>query len=1674
MLDATTAGERLKEFTVEGAEKRRAERIQSLPEILRDAAFALIGRKPDGTAWGDEFRGEEASKRRSAAEEAAGKTLDAITTVERIALFSALYPKLGEILADWWMPSTSVPYQTGYYRKAFRISPNHRDIIRPNRLHEFVNTLLRYAMPYPEQNITFYASWAPYIGYSYTSGDPLGRLFAVAINRGGTEGEEVFQILRDSARGEHETGAMGRHVTRALLSANRPDGWEFCEKLLLAAQREEGLRQVILETSDEAHPEAFRRMLRLITEHDLTRFSATIRALDTWFGFGWDAPSVTQANKIIGAVSSFLGNSVDRNAAIANSTEGQEVYLALWTIAFDDASAAIAPASALLTDPLMERRFAATRLLAHLGLPESKRALFPALEDTALPVVVQAADGISLYGEEFSETDLFERLERAVNHFPKTPKVFEAVLWPWLTVTANQSDIADALKNKIGDRDLSRLLPYLSLMSSNGRTGVAQAYAAEQAPKTDETRDILFSFLSDASSYTRELAFKGLQKFPLNDETSAIRIEGLLTRKSADLRRSVLELLQKQEDNGVLESVTRLTASRQAAQRVAGLDLLGQMASKKRSSEKCRELAAQFVAERGDDIDALPEAEKTLIAPLLDTERETTTLQNALGLMDPNNRTKPVPPRTFGSELPAPVLVTASARDLFVALDAFVEANREKNIRIKNYSGDEEEMLLGDVNWRFPNPDYSLTLEEDAARLPLREEIEAWWSAKQPTTDPRDILRIIVSIRVKNDVGWYDRQQEIADWLKPILPLLYVGTESTLPENQQNITPRLAIWLQRLYLPIATETNDFLLDAGEYALSLIPEVPEENLSPDTPAQSSGRNYWRENKRLLTWVLAARERFNQNPDVFTVQQITRLWHLLRYLDEPFPGTWRMRAGMHEMLAAFRIGAANKDDVYDQLLGERPTNVGYYYQAKFADLKSLSGRKETFEEGPGLREIYENCRQRILDVELARGDTPTVVTDAARSLRYIGGAEVLVRVLKALGKESFVRGYASSGDNRVSVFSHFVRATFPGETETPEDFAARMKDAGIGEKQLTETALYAPQWARHVEAALGWPLFAEAVWWFHAHTKDSQWSVDAETRDAWAAEISDKTPLLSEDLLGGAVDVAWFHRVYSALGEDRWKKLDDAAKFTSSSGGHKRAQLFADAMLGRVPTDDLQKRITEKRNQDALRSLGLVPLPTEPATREAEALSRYGITQEFVRTSKQFGAQRQESEKLAARIGLQNLARTAGYPDANRLEWAMEAQAVADLKEGAKVSANYGDVTVTLQIDPFGEPDLVFLKKDKPLKNLPPAAKKDETIAALVERRRTIERQRSRMRESLESAMCRGDLFTGAELASLWEHPVLQPMLRSLVFVSEDTTVNGYLTNNATTLENYDAVTYPIASDNQLRIAHSYDLLKTGAWGKWQRDCFLRERIQPFKQVFRELYVLTDQEREDSTLSRRYAGHQVNPKQALALLGKRGWIAGYEEGVRRTFHEAGITATVDFMGYTGTATDVEGLTIEEIRFTRRGEWKPLPLTEIDPRLFSEAMRDLDLVVSVAHRGGVDPEASASTVEMRASLVREAAKLLRLDNVRFQKSHVLIDGKLATYSVHLGSAIVHRQPGGFVCIVPVHSQHRGRLFLPFADDDPRTAEVVSKVLLLAKDSEIKDPTILEQIRAKAQRET
>lgn len=126
----------------------------------------------------------------------------------------------------------------------------------------------------------------------------------------------------------------------------------------------------------------------------------------------------------------------------------------------------------------------------------------------------------------------------------------------------------------------------------------------------------------------------------------------------------------------------------------------------------------------------------------------------------------------------------------------------------------------------------------------------------------------------------------------------------------------------------------------------------------------------------------------------------------------------------------------------------------------------------------------------------------------------------------------------------------------------------------------------------------------------------------------------------------------------------------------------------------------------------------------------------------------------------------------------------------------------------------------------------------------------------------------------------------------------------------------------------------------------------------------------------------------------------------------------------------------------------------------------MRDVDLAVSVAHAGGVDPETSHSTVQMRKVIVEFNLPLFRIDNVSFEGNHAIVKGINGTYSIHLGSGVIHKLGGHQINVLPVHSQSRGKLFLPFIDDDPKTAEIMSKIVLFANDNKIKDPYILNQL--------
>ncbi|HXG11993.1 MAG TPA: DUF5724 domain-containing protein [Gemmataceae bacterium] len=1644
MLKPQQAREALKQFYHEDGEQRRLAALKPLPPRLAEIGRGLMGRDPEGNAI-EEWE-EESKVKRSAC-----RQLDALSPPERSEVFEALFPKLGRYIEAGWQIHRRLPYQTDYYdRKAFR-APNNPAALLAAR-SDWVCSLLIQLEGY-EEDITWLAAWAAHLGFR---ADAVGILLAAAIDTGGSEGETVFEILCDSARGTHEIGGMGRHVPRALLVAARPDGWEFVERLLLAAQRQEGLRQTILETIDEAHPEAFRRMLRLIREHNLTRFSATVRAVDTWFGFRWDSASARVVNQAIEHALKFLEDPNARARAIGKET-GDALYLALWAQAFEDADAVIEPTVRLLNDTRAEQRFVGVHLLAQLKLPAARERLRTALDDEDLRVALYALEHCRDDGSEDEEADpgdLFERVERLLARVPEKEVNLKPLVWPWTGRRVDRKSVAGHLIIHLGKHPPTRLIPYLPLFDPWKRAYVVDRLA--EMEKWDAAiRETLLALVGDKAGNVRESAVQALKKCPITP-AEAERLEELLTRKAGDLRRGVLALLLNQTDDAALASAERLLTAGQLPLRLAGLDLLRQMAEAGRQGERCRARAERYRTERG----RLSDEEEKQLTAILDTARPQARLDDALGLLKPEERTPPVPPR--GNLKVA--FRTPAAIACLESLDELVHEHRQTPVVIKylpdpddpeDQESESEPTPLGNLGYRFPSPNTDTPVEKDIVRLPLRELWERWWAERpRELRDPDgfELLRALACFEWEAD-DWREPRKR-SPQLKQALEVLTGGLKPK-ELRYEEIVKGVLEWLLRLHPPEGAP--DFLLDAVEASFALVPpqeleHVPDEDRWED-------RDWRSYDSPFVLWLDQARSHRDSYPAVWRPEHHVRLWRLLRWKDEPGPKVPRNRPELNEIVAAYRAGGATEADLIDQLLGPHDDDYG----GRFHELGTLTERKlpPKLAECPGLAAVVERCRQRVLEIELARGEAETPASGAALSLNSVEGIDILIRLLQALGKDSFVRGYLWNNQSRAAVFSHLIKVAYPGKDETEADFAAKVKAAGINQERLIQLAFHAPQWVKHVEQALGWPGFAEGVWWFIAHTRDSNRNED---EDKWKALLSERTALTPEELAEGAVDVAWFHRTYEALGAERWAALSAAAKFASTRQGYKRALFLAEVMRGKVAKKSLVSAIRQKRRREEVRALGLLPLAKGKA-READLLDRYQVYQDYLRYARKLGSMSRDSALRAAAIGMQNLARTAGYPDPIRLEWAMETRTSSDLADGP-VTVTVKEVSVTLGIDHLGQPEITVRKKDKPLKNIPPAIKKHKKVAALLERKAELKRQSARVRRSLENMMCRGDPLTGAELQQLFGHPVLAPLLERLVLIGDG--IIGYPTKRGKALRDHAGRLEPVTKDELLRIAHPYDLLRTKKWHLWQHDCFRRELVQPFKQVFRELYVLTEAEKADDTVSRRYAGQQVNPRQAVALWTSRGWAAGYGEGVSRTFHDADLSVHVSFLGGYFTPAEVEGLTIEGVYFTKRGEWKPLPLVKVPPRLFSEVMRDLDLVVSVAHRGGVDPEASASTVEMRSALLRETCALLKLDNVRVQGSHVLIDGELGNYSVHLGSAVVHRQPGGSLCLVPVHAQHRGRLFLPFADDDPKTAEVISKVILLARDSEIQDPTILDQLRA------
>lgn len=450
--------------------------------------------------------------------------------------------------------------------------------------------------------------------------------------------------------------------------------------------------------------------------------------------------------------------------------------------------------------------------------------------------------------------------------------------------------------------------------------------------------------------------------------------------------------------------------------------------------------------------------------------------------------------------------------------------------------------------------------------------------------------------------------------------------------------------------------------------------------------------------------------------------------------------------------------------------------------------------------------------------------------------------------------------------------------------------------------------------------------------------------------------------------------------------------------------------------------------------------------------------------------------------------------------------LEESATPDFRLGADGvrRETLGEHTAELAIVANGGTELTFVNaRGKRLKSVPKAVKDNhaDALKALRQAAKDIQKTLGTVRHRLERAPLlerTWDLKTWRQ--RFIDHPLSGTLGRRLIWgfksPGRDATLAAW--HDRRLIDVTDAPCTP-PDDATVRLWHPVgsSVETVRAW----RDWLERHRVtQPFKQAHREVYILTDAERQTESYSNRFAAHILKQHQLNALAEQRGWttgiVGGFDSENTPTLALPHWKLTAEFW-VEGCFDGDESMTpagillyvaTDQVRF--RDEFRaPVPLVDVPAIVFSEVMRDVDLFVGVASIGA-DPawqdqgdrrydrywreysfgDLSQSAATRRGVLERLLPRLKIADQCEIHERFLRVRGQLRTYKIHLGSGNILMEPNDqYLCIVPGRSPGKGQhVYLPF-EGDSTLAVILSKAFLLADDKKIADRTITTQLRMK-----
>ena len=439
----------------------------------------------------------------------------------------------------------------------------------------------------------------------------------------------------------------------------------------------------------------------------------------------------------------------------------------------------------------------------------------------------------------------------------------------------------------------------------------------------------------------------------------------------------------------------------------------------------------------------------------------------------------------------------------------------------------------------------------------------------------------------------------------------------------------------------------------------------------------------------------------------------------------------------------------------------------------------------------------------------------------------------------------------------------------------------------------------------------------------------------------------------------------------------------------------------------------------------------------------------------------------------------------------------------LDDDARIAETIGGYVASISVEEAQRVAVAWTNPGgKTLKSTPKPVRDrhGDDLAALRRRVKDMRRQLSIQRQRIDRLLMADPVWTFETWRSRYlEHGFLRPFAERLIWefrTPDDEPFTAVPMNGRAILHNGSERPFP-GNDSTVRLWHPIDA-DVPTVQAWRGFLFDREFRQPIRQAFREIYVLTDAERETETYSNRFAGHFILQKPFQGLMRTRGWrspmFANFDPGGDPTLDlpDGGHVAVFSVF----TETDefyAEVLTTEQM-FFRDKDGNRQPIENVPPRVFSEVMRDIDLFVSVASVGAEpawmdrfadqevwrygDDYAGRSLTPAGESRRDVLARLLPAfaiaERCTIEDRYLRVRGDLAEYRIHLGSATIKMEPDDqYLCIVPASPGKRHSGYARWLlDEDHVLSMIVSKAMLLANDEKITDRTILSQIRSRNRR--